>query len=172
MTPAELLKAVFGGSDQTVLVGRVSEDDWWRVVGRRLNLSSDQVRHLRADLEVRETWNDSLLDSLAAARGTVRIAIVSNAWPSARQHIERQGMAGIADKVILSCEVGVAKPDPGMYRLALARMAVAPPDALFIDDDAEHVDVARGLGMAGHVHRSARDTIASIARFSTPIAYA
>lgn len=71
----------------------------------------------------------------------------------------------IADEVLLSCDVGIAKPDPQIYRLALRRVAVAARDALFIDDDAAHVAVARELGMTGHVHRSTLDTIAAIERW-------
>jgi len=36
ITSRQMLAAVFGGSDSTVLVGRMSEDDWWQQVRHRL----------------------------------------------------------------------------------------------------------------------------------------
>jgi putative hydrolase of the HAD superfamily len=39
-----------------------------------------------------------------------------------------------ADSVVLSCEVGCAKPDPRIYATALRGVGADPADALFIDD--------------------------------------
>jgi hypothetical protein len=38
---------VFGGSDDTVLAGRMSEDDWWQQVRRRLGHSAAALSGLR-----------------------------------------------------------------------------------------------------------------------------
>ena len=43
--------------------------------------------------------------------------------------------------------VGLAKPDPRIYRLALERLRVAPEQAVFIDDVAANVEGARQVGM-------------------------
>jgi len=39
------------------------------------------------------------------------------------------------------------KPDPAIYRLALARWGVAAADTVFIDDNAANVEGARRVGM-------------------------
>jgi HAD superfamily hydrolase (TIGR01509 family) len=52
--------------------------------------------------------------------------------------------------VVCSGEVGVAKPDEGIFRIALERLGLDPADVLFIDDTEEHVLAARSLGMNGH----------------------
>jgi putative hydrolase of the HAD superfamily len=62
------------------------------------------------------------------------------------------------DLVMMSSEVGLQKPDPAIYRLALELLDVRPEDALFIDDLAENVAAAQALGMAGIVHRSWEET--------------
>jgi len=49
--------------------------------------------------------------------------------------------------IVVSGEVGVAKPDPRIYQLFLARHQLAAGDCLFIDDVARNVDAARALGM-------------------------
>jgi putative hydrolase of the HAD superfamily len=74
-------------------------------------------------------------------------------------------MLGITDEILLSCEVGHAKPDPRIYRAALRRLAASPRDALFIDDTPGHVTAAQSLGITGHVHTSAADTITRIENF-------
>ncbi len=56
------------------------------------------------------------------------------------------------DLVVLSNEVGLAKPDPEIYRLALEILDVSAEQALFIDDIAENVAAAQSCGIAALVH--------------------
>ena len=51
--------------------------------------------------------------------------------------------------VIDSSEVGLRKPDPRIFELALAKLGVAPGSAVFLDDYPGNVAAARRLGMQG-----------------------
>jgi epoxide hydrolase-like predicted phosphatase len=53
------------------------------------------------------------------------------------------------DEVVDSCEVGVRKPDPQIFRLALDRLGVSAERALFVDDWPGHVEAAQRLGITG-----------------------
>lgn len=68
----------------------------------------------------------------------VRTAVVTNGltgWVGAqRRCIERLGLAPLLDDVLDSVEVGLSKPDPALYRLALERLDVAAADAWFVGD--------------------------------------
>jgi glucose-1-phosphatase len=57
------------------------------------------------------------------------------------------------DLVMMSNEVGLTKPDPAVFELALELLDILPEQAIFIDDIAANVDAARTLGMAGIVHQ-------------------
>jgi putative hydrolase of the HAD superfamily len=52
------------------------------------------------------------------------------------------------DVVIESSVVGVRKPDPAFYELACERLAIAPSEAVFLDDLGVNLKPARALGMA------------------------
>jgi glucose-1-phosphatase len=67
--------------------------------------------------------------------------------------------------VVFSSDVGLLKPDPAIFRVALERLAVRPQDALFVDDIGEYVAAAEGTGMAGIVHVSPQDTQAAVSRW-------
>ena len=56
------------------------------------------------------------------------------------------------DLVMMSNEVGILKPSPAIYRLALELLDVPPAQAIFIDDLADNVAAAQALGLAGLVH--------------------
>jgi epoxide hydrolase-like predicted phosphatase len=51
------------------------------------------------------------------------------------------------DDVVDSCEVGMRKPNPAIYRLACERLGVTPEASLFIDDHEGNVAGARAVGM-------------------------
>lgn len=50
------------------------------------------------------------------------------------------------DEMVISGEVGLAKPDKAIFMLAAQRMQRAPVDCLFIDDLAVNIDAAREYG--------------------------
>lgn len=54
--------------------------------------------------------------------------------------------------VIMSNEVGLLKPDPEIFDLALEILDAQPAQALYIDDLAENVEAARQLGMGAILH--------------------
>jgi len=84
-------------------------------------------------------------------------------WPgSPPRPRPADGVAGLADAVVLSCEAGDAKPDRRIFELALARLGAEPGSSLFIDDTPSHVTAAQPLGIAGHVHTGTRTTEAAI----------
>jgi putative hydrolase of the HAD superfamily len=85
---------------------------------------------------------------MVRAKG-LRTAIVTNnireygdAWRS------RLPLDELFDLVVDSCEEGVRKPDPVIFRTALDRLGVSEPSrAIFLDDFAGNVTAARELGM-------------------------
>lgn len=60
--------------------------------------------------------------------------------------------------MLLSHEVGLMKPDPAIYQLALAQSGCTAQNTLFVDDIAANVQAAENLGMAGIVHQSWQET--------------
>ncbi|WP_372665682.1 HAD family hydrolase [Amycolatopsis kentuckyensis] len=60
---------------------------------------------------------------------------------------------GLFDDVLLSCDLGLAKPDPEIFRRA-SETALAPPSrCLFVDDTRGNVDAAAALGFRTHWFR-------------------
>jgi 2-haloacid dehalogenase len=51
--------------------------------------------------------------------------------------------------VLVSGEVGHVKPDPHIYRLLFERFAIAPHEAVYIDDNPRNAAAASALGMHG-----------------------
>jgi putative hydrolase of the HAD superfamily len=77
----------------------------------------------------------------------VLIALVSNCSDTTRPLLEELGVIRLADSVILSCEVGSAKPSPEIYVSALEDLGVAAADAVMIDDQPSFCVGAEAVGV-------------------------
>jgi putative hydrolase of the HAD superfamily len=84
----------------------------------------------------------------AAERPT---GLLSNSWGRAIYPWER--LRAHFDVLVVSGEVGLRKPDPAIYELAAARLALPPQRIVFVDDLERNVEAARACGMVGIVHQ-------------------
>jgi putative hydrolase of the HAD superfamily len=74
--------------------------------------------------------------------------LISNAWPEIRHDIENEWrIADAFNDLVISAEVGLAKPDPRIYHLALKGLGVRASQAIFVDDFIENLEAAAALGM-------------------------
>jgi putative hydrolase of the HAD superfamily len=92
-------------------------------------------------------WEDSLPTLRELRARGLRTAIVSNCDHSTRPIVGELGLEREADAVVLSFEVGVAKPDPGIYQAALDALAARPEEAVFVDDQAAYCEGAEAIGI-------------------------
>jgi putative hydrolase of the HAD superfamily len=96
-------------------------------------------------------------------RPAYRTAILSNADESLRGRLHELRIHDLFDTVISSAEEGLAKPDPEIYRLAAARLGLAPAACVFVDDYDANVRAAETTGMRGVLYRVDRgDNLAAL----------
>lgn len=152
------------GRPQEDVERRLDASLWARV--NRGQLPGDQLRRaVVATLGVEitparwfEVWNchfslnTEMIAVVEQLVGRVRLVLLSNTHD---QHIAfiRPQVPVLArfDGLVLSCEVGFAKPEPEIYRRALEVAGVAPAEAAFFDDVPAYAEAATRLGIAGHV---------------------
>lgn len=78
----------------------------------------------------------------------VRTAIVSNADSRFHTLLQALGIQARVEFTLISAEVGVRKPHPNIFQLALERLGLAANEVLFIGDSYEEDYVgATGVGM-------------------------
>ena len=61
--------------------------------------------------------------------------------------LERGGIGHLWDSIIASNEVGVQKPDPMIYQLALQQLGITPDQAVFVGHKTSELEGARNVGM-------------------------
>ena len=103
-----------------------------------------------------ERWAEMLggpiqgtVDVLADVRGTgIRLAALSN-WSAEKFPIarERYRFLDWFETIVISGEVGIAKPDPRIFRHLLERTGLEAAATVYVDDVPANVSVAADLGM-------------------------
>lgn len=89
-----------------------------------------------------------------ALRSSYRIGILSNSDASLRERLrDGLGISDLFDTVVCSAEVGMAKPEPAIYRLAAERLGLPPEACVFVDDHEPNVVAAQQVGMRGALFR-------------------
>ena len=125
--------------------------EYYRIIFRGLGRPvSDSLVAELARCEVREVnfepypETKPVLDAIAE-RG-IPMAVITDAWPSARSKYEALGFLGYFAAFVISAEEKCTKPNMGMFRPALEAIGVASSEVLFVDDSPELVEAARMVG--------------------------
>ena len=137
-------------------VGAIDDGEYWRRIGPRLGLGSGtepteaEIRDFQQALFGEVEADPDMVDLVQRLRDRYRTGLLSNATLRDPQRLlERYGLEGLFDVVVVSAAVGLAKPDPAIYRLALERLGTAPERTVFVDDFQRNVVAASELGMHG-----------------------
>jgi len=92
-----------------------------------------------------------------------KTAILSNASHEFLEPvIKRAHLDSVFDKIIISSQFKLVKPDPRIYQIALDKLGVAAKEAIVIDDLATNVIAARELKIKAILYKSAEQLRADI----------
>lgn len=159
----DIEKIVFGGgpngSAARASVGEITEEEHWRQVMKSLKLPTDEYPRIQQEFFGGDVVDRTLLDFLRSLNPDYKIGLISNAWSGLRAWIEREKFEDVFDVMIISAEVGMAKPAEAIFRLALDQLAVSPNEAVFVDDFIVNIEACEKLGMKGILFKDSESTI-------------
>ncbi|GAA2335662.1 HAD family phosphatase [Saccharopolyspora halophila] len=135
--------------------------DYWRAVAARVGRTVDDALVARLTTRDVEGWLNTdpatiaLLDEL---RGQgVPLAMLSNASSTFGRAVERQPWAPWFEHLLFSGDLGIAKPDPRIWRILTDALGAAPEDCSFFDDREDNIAAARAAGIDAHLWESAAE---------------
>jgi HAD superfamily hydrolase (TIGR01509 family) len=108
--------------------------------------------------------NARAVEVLKRVKPTVsKLILLSNTDPERFGFVRKRfSQILIFDDYVLSYELGLAKPEPGIYREAVRRAGCAADECVFIDDLPENVEAAVSLGAKGVVYAATTDLAAEL----------
>jgi putative hydrolase of the HAD superfamily len=159
---AELFYAAYWQHREAYDAGLPAREYWERVLGR-LGLSPQTANIetlIQLDVASWTRYREEVWDVVRGFRFRGgRTAFLSNGVPEAMGRIRAERLLESSfDAVIVSCEVGVAKPDPRIYQICLSQLGVDADRTLFVDDRLENLEAAAKLGIRT-LHFGSEDAI-------------
>lgn len=167
LTRAALADALWGEAWQLLEKNQIDDATYHRRVGEALGLPDlDAVKRFSDQFYADERLFPEMLDLIERLRrsGRVKLALLTNAYVGQDKVMRRKwGLDPhtIFDVYVNSAEVGLAKPDPAIYQLTLARLGVSPGEAIFIDDSAANVQATTALGIHA-IHFDGADALDAV----------
>jgi epoxide hydrolase-like predicted phosphatase len=163
-TYAQLEDVVFNGpTEMPAAIGELSAKQHWSSIAKTLQIEETQIPSFQNEFWGGDRMDSQLVDYIRRLKGRYRTALLSNAWSDMRDYLEnRWKIADAFDLMVISAEVGLAKPDPRIYQLILDRLQVPARAAIFMDDVFENVEAARSLGLKGIHFRSADQALTEL----------
>jgi putative hydrolase of the HAD superfamily len=140
---------------------------WAIVAGRELDHGATIEELVRIDVASWSHLNQATLEVLREAhdRG-VSMSVLSNAPREMAAVLRVHPAMEIFDQLIFSSEIGVVKPDPAAFAVAVQRLGRPAADVLFIDDRPDNVTAAIEMGLHGLLFTSAEQLSADLPRFN------
>ena len=126
------------------------------------------LRRIMADLQP----NKPMLQACERLRGHgINVGVLSNSWgtepfdPYEPWRLEKN-----FDSVVISHRVGLRKPDPRIFELAVQGLDLRPEECVVVDDIALYLEPAREMGMRVVHHTNATVTIRELESiFAVPL---
>ena len=147
--PYEKVREIyFSDTNDKVDLGEITLDQFNEHVLDTLKISRDK-KHLLEDIFNKRAYIDEgLLEQIGKMSREYKIGLLSNYSNNLRPKIEKEWAIGsVFDEIIISCEVGVVKPDPAIFNLMLDRLGVKADESVFIDDRIKNIDGAKKIGL-------------------------
>jgi glucose-1-phosphatase len=149
-----LVRLVFESeTSRKASMGAITPDEHWASVVKKMNQPESEAKTIHDEFFAGDITDRNLLDFIRSLRPRYKTGLISNAWGDLREWIVSQKFDDAFDRMMISAEVGVMKPKPEIYLLALEQLGVSSSEAVFVDDFIENVEGARAVGMtAVHFH--------------------
>lgn len=148
-----------GGSEELVFnsepaaqstIGKVGQDQIWQNIADELNLTPAELEDFKQTFWQGDQIDIELIRYLEKQRGTFTTALLSNAWVGMREILADQYQifeGETVDHILISAELGVAKPDPRIYYILASTINCQFNKILFVDDFIENIEAANELGI-------------------------
>jgi putative hydrolase of the HAD superfamily len=157
--PAEDLWRAYDADRDRLDQGLLSTTDYWLGIGAACGVSWDVPQAARMwalDFRSWTTADPEVVRVIAdLAAGGTRLALLSNAAPDYGAPFRHSPVGALFERVFVSGELLLLKPDPAIYRYAAEALALDPTELVFIDNREVNVRGAESIGITGHVYTDA-----------------
>lgn len=142
---SEELREMFVKNIDKLFRKEMTSEQFFDLVKKRFKLSEDiGAVWEKAHVNYREV-NEDLMEAIAKMKKNYKVGIISNTH-SLVTRIRKNTFARYFDFTVFSSDVGFAKPDKEIFKIALEKALAKPEECVFVDDQEENLEAAKELG--------------------------
>jgi putative hydrolase of the HAD superfamily len=141
--------------------GLISKEEAISTIARRLKTTSEKlISDWKWAYRIKVKKNRKLyrLANKLKKKGYV-IGVLSDQWHISKEVLANENDLKCFSPVLISCDLGMRKPNPKIYRLLIKKLKVKPSEILFIDDRSWNIVPAKSLGMKTILFKNNKDFI-------------
>jgi len=163
-----------GGADDLVFnskpaaestLGQLEQNKIWEHVAEVLSLTPQALEKFKLAFWEGDQIDQNLLSYLETLKSSYKTALLSNAWVGLRNILADQYEifeGHTVDHILISSELGVAKPDHHIYQILADTIQCDFSQILFVDDFIENIEAAKALGIQTIHYQPGMDLIGQI----------
>jgi len=154
-TPAQIYDLFFeSGVTIAFEAGKITPEDFYLQVQQMLDLKLSYVSFepIWNDIFFLSAKNRLVFGLVNSLRVNYKTALFSNINILHYEHLKKNfPVFGAFDKIFLSFQMGLVKPDKEAYNVVIQGLGVVPEEIFYTDDRPELVESAKSLGIQGCV---------------------
>ena len=164
-----LLDQWFDSIDTTYaasITGKISESKTLDIISKNVKVSKTKLKKII--LKAYKTHfkpNKELYNfAFKLKKQGYKIAILSDQWYLSKQALIPKKLYKKFDKIIVSCDVSIRKPNPEIYKLTLKKLGVNASESVFIDNQIWNIKPAKQLGMQTILYKDNRQVFRQLSK--------
>lgn len=129
--------------------GSLTPEEFWKMTAKELRSKSEKIKELWMNTyDKTSEANKEIKDLIKELKEKgYKVVLLSDTIEPFAKHHNKKGEYNLFHHVILSCEVGMKKPEREIYELALKEFGVNADECVFVDDKEINLETAKELGM-------------------------
>ena len=129
--------------------GRVSEEKTLSIISRNVKTNPYKLKKIILKAYKKNFNQNKQLYRFAfkLKKQGYKIAILSDQWWISKDAVIKPKYVKKFNVAIISCDVGLRKPNQEIYKIALKKLKLKPSECLFIDNQSWNITPAKKLGM-------------------------
>ncbi|MFA5358002.1 MAG: HAD-IA family hydrolase [archaeon] len=135
-----------------LLAGKISTEFFLVALKKKFGIKKtiDEMVQLweKSHTKIITNFNSELLDYIKNIRKTRKVGLISNIYEIQARVQRRTALFDSFSPCILSCEVGLAKPQKEIFELVLTEWNLKSQECIFVDDEEQNIVAAKNMGFS------------------------
>ena len=126
-------------------------------------LSGQPSEEIRAVFGQTDMIDHDVVEIIKKLKQNYSLGLLSNASSNyLRKILQDNDLNNLFNDLVISSEVGMIKPNPQIFEIALDNLGVQPSEAIFIDDWPSNIEAAKEVGIHGILFSGSKDLITNL----------